>query len=93
MRLSEKVKKIAVVTLKDGRVLRGQLKDKGAYYELKRVINGIESVQRIEKREILKIELKEPINAIRAKRPRRLPTVLTKNEVRDVIRACPVLIN
>ncbi len=37
--------------------------------------------------EILRIELKEPINAIRAKRPRRLPTVLTKNEVRDVINA------
>lgn len=38
-------------------------------------------------REILKVELKEPINAIRAKRPRRLPTVLTKNEALDVINA------
>lgn len=38
-------------------------------------------------REILKIELKERINAIRAKRPRRLLTVLTKNEAIDVINA------
>jgi integron integrase len=38
-------------------------------------------------REILKIELKEPIDAIRAKRPRRLPTVLTKKEALDVINA------
>ena len=32
-------------------------------------------------REILNIELKEPINAIRAKKPLRLPVVLTKAEV------------
>lgn len=36
-------------------------------------------------REILGIELKEPINAIRAKKPLRLPVVLTKAEVSKLI--------
>ncbi len=36
-------------------------------------------------REILGIELKEPINAIRAKKPQRLPVVLTKAEVSKLI--------
>ena len=36
-------------------------------------------------REILGIELKEPINAIRAKKPMRLPVVLTKAEVSKLI--------
>ena len=36
-------------------------------------------------REVLDIELKEPINAIRAKKPLRLPVVLTKAEVSKLI--------
>ena len=36
-------------------------------------------------REVLKKELEYPIDSIRAKRPKRLPTVMTKQEVRNVI--------
>jgi integron integrase len=36
-------------------------------------------------REVLKQELDRPIDAIRAKRPKRLPTVLTKEETRKVL--------
>ncbi len=36
-------------------------------------------------REVLKKDLEGSIDAIRAKRPKRLPTVLTKEEVRKVI--------
>jgi len=36
-------------------------------------------------REVLKKDLKRPIDALRAKRPKRVPTVLTKEEVRRVI--------
>ncbi len=36
-------------------------------------------------REVLNIELERPINAMRAKKPKRLPTVLTKEEVRRVL--------
>ena len=36
-------------------------------------------------REVLQQDLDGPINAIRAKRPKRLPTVLTKEEVHRVI--------
>ena len=37
-------------------------------------------------REVLNLELNEPIDALRAKRPRYLPTVLTKEEVFEVIK-------
>jgi integrase len=37
-------------------------------------------------REVLNLELNAPVDAIRAKRPRYLPTVLTKEEVVEVIR-------
>jgi site-specific recombinase XerD len=37
-------------------------------------------------REILKIELNTPVDALRAKRPRYLPTVFTKEEAFEVIR-------
>ena len=36
-------------------------------------------------REVLKEDLERPVDAVRAKRPKRLPTVLTKDEVRKVI--------
>ncbi|MFQ5859378.1 MAG: phage integrase N-terminal SAM-like domain-containing protein, partial [Anaerolineae bacterium] len=36
-------------------------------------------------REVLKQDLERPIDAMRAKRPKRLPTVLTREEVREVI--------
>ena len=36
-------------------------------------------------REVLKKDLEYPIDSIRAKRPKRLPTVMTKQEVRNVI--------
>lgn len=36
-------------------------------------------------REVLRQELDESIDAVRAKQPRQLPTVLTKDEVRSVI--------
>jgi integron integrase len=36
-------------------------------------------------REVLKIDLERPVDAVRAKRPKRLPTVLTKAEVRQVL--------
>ena len=36
-------------------------------------------------REVLRIDLDYPINSIRAKRPKRLPTVLTKDEARNVL--------
>ena len=36
-------------------------------------------------RHVLNKELEGPIDAVRAKRPKRLPTVLTKEEVRKVI--------
>jgi len=36
-------------------------------------------------REVLKVELEYPIDSIRAKRPKRLPTVMTKEEVQKVI--------
>jgi len=36
-------------------------------------------------REVLKQDLEGPIDAVRAKQPERLPTVLTKEEVRKVI--------
>lgn len=36
-------------------------------------------------REVLRLELDESINAIRAKQPRQLPTVLTKAEVGSVV--------
>ena len=36
-------------------------------------------------REVLRQELDESINAIRARQPRQLPTVLTKEEVRSVL--------
>jgi len=38
-------------------------------------------------REVLKIQLDDSINAVRAKTPKRLPTILTKEEVRCVIDA------
>ena len=38
-------------------------------------------------REVLGIELNDPINAIRAKRPQRLPTVLTQAEVKKLLNA------
>ncbi len=38
-------------------------------------------------REVLKKELDDSIDAVRAKRPKRLPTVLTKEEVRRVLDA------
>ncbi len=38
-------------------------------------------------RQVLKIELKESINAVRAKKPQKLPTVLTKSEASKVIAA------
>jgi site-specific recombinase XerD len=38
-------------------------------------------------REVLKQDLEGRINAIRAKRPKRLPTVLTREEVRRVLDA------
>lgn len=38
-------------------------------------------------REVLKIELKESINAIRAKKPQKLPNVLTKSEALKVLAA------
>ncbi len=38
-------------------------------------------------REVLKIQLDDSINAVRAKKPKRLPVVLTKEEVRQVIDA------
>ncbi len=37
-------------------------------------------------RDVLQQELHGPIDAVRAKKPRRLPTVLTKQEVHDVMR-------
>lgn len=40
-------------------------------------------------REILKQDLEGRINAIRAKRPKRLPTVLSQEEVRRVLDAMP----
>jgi integron integrase len=40
-------------------------------------------------REVLKKELTESINAIRAKKPARLPTVMTKDETMKVISAVP----
>lgn len=40
-------------------------------------------------REVLKKELAESINAIRAKKPTRLPTVMTKDETMKVIAAVP----
>lgn len=40
-------------------------------------------------RDVLKIELDESINAIRAKKPQRLPTVMTKEEVMKIIAAVP----
>jgi integron integrase len=40
-------------------------------------------------RDVLKQELGESINAIRAKKPTRLPTVMTKNETMRVIAAVP----
>jgi integron integrase len=40
-------------------------------------------------RDVLKIELDESINAIRAKKPQRLPTVMTKEEALRVIAATP----
>lgn len=36
--------------------------------------------------EVLRIELNSPVDAIRAKRPRYLPTVLTKEEAFEIIR-------
>jgi len=36
-------------------------------------------------REVLKKDLKRPLDALRAKRPKRVPTALTKEEVRRVI--------
>ncbi len=36
-------------------------------------------------REVLKVELEYPIDSIRAKRPKRLPTVMTKEEVQKVM--------
>ena len=36
-------------------------------------------------REVLKKDLEYPIDSIPAKRPKRLPTVMTKQEVRNVI--------
>ena len=36
-------------------------------------------------REVLKKDLERPIDSVRAKRPKRLPTVLTKEEVLKVI--------
>lgn len=38
-------------------------------------------------REVLKIQLDDSINAVRAKKPKRLPVVLTKEELRQVIDA------
>jgi integron integrase len=40
-------------------------------------------------RDVLRKELPEPINAIRAKKPQRLPTVMSKNEVLKVVAAIP----
>ncbi len=40
-------------------------------------------------REVLKKDLERPIDALRAKRPKRVPTVLTKEEVRRVIGYLP----
>lgn len=37
-------------------------------------------------REVLRIDLDYPINSIRAKRPRRLPNVLTKDEAHNVLK-------
>ena len=37
-------------------------------------------------REVLRIDLDYPINSIRAKRPKRLPTVLTKDEAHNVLK-------
>ena len=38
-------------------------------------------------REVLNIELNDPINAVHAKRPQRLPTVLTQSEVKKLLKA------
>lgn len=38
-------------------------------------------------RHVLKVELKGPVNALRAKKPERLPTVMSKTEVRRVLAA------
>ncbi|GAG14317.1 unnamed protein product, partial [marine sediment metagenome] len=40
-------------------------------------------------REVLKKDLERPIDALGAKRPKRVPTVLTKEEVRRVIGYLP----
>ena len=40
-------------------------------------------------REVLRIDLDYPINSIRAKRPKRLPTVLTKEEAHHVLKHIP----
>ena len=40
-------------------------------------------------RDVLRKELPEPINAIRAKKPQRLPTVMSKDEVLKVVAAVP----
>ena len=37
-------------------------------------------------RELLQIDLSEPLNVLRARKPKRLPTVLTKTEVQNVLR-------
>ena len=37
-------------------------------------------------RELLQVDLTEPLNALRAQKPERLPTVLTKTEVQTVLR-------
>ncbi len=37
-------------------------------------------------REVLRIEIDDPLNSVRARKPKRLPTVLSREEVQDVLR-------